>query len=190
MSCRHVCMLAKLCLGIAVLAMGLAALAAPASAQFSVEWVQLGGNFRVAATRAGPPNSPLCVHGLSCACPGSRNFCGQHRNGAEVSFWKDGCNRPPMTIQCVIRPTGAGSPSGNASRQPVCSSFAQHAERWDNTAKGQGCRIKNDKTERQYFDWCMNTSDAEFRNRSSTAAGHKAGREKECSAQLRRPVRL
>ncbi len=108
MSYRRARMLGKLSLGIAVLAASLMTWAAPASAQFSVEWVQLGGNFRVAATRAGSPNSPLCVHGLSCSCPGSRNFCGQHRNGAEVSFWKDGCNRPPLTIQCVIRPTGTG----------------------------------------------------------------------------------
>ncbi len=79
---------------------------------------------------------------------------------------------------------------GDRSRQPICSSFAKNAERWDNIAKGQGCRIRNDKTERGYFDWCMNTSDADFRVRSPVAAGHKAGREKECSQQMRRPVRL
>jgi hypothetical protein len=123
-----------------VVAAGLKTLAAPASAQFSVEWVQLGGNFRVAATRAGPPNSPLCVHGLSCACPGSRNFCGPHRNGAEVSFWKDGCNRPPLTIQCVIRPTGA-APRPAAAANTGCP--APGSVRSDNSAQGATLEFQN-----------------------------------------------
>jgi hypothetical protein len=112
---------------IAALAVCLTTFASPAFAQFSVEWVQLGGTFRVAATRAGPPNAPLCVHGLSCSCPGSRNYCGQHRNGAEVLFWKDGCNRPPMTIQCVIRQTAAAAPPPAGNQQEP---FGQNFDGW------------------------------------------------------------
>ncbi len=55
--------------GLAALVAALIAFASLAHAQTSVEWVQLGGTFRVQATRAGPPNSPLCVHGLSCSVP-------------------------------------------------------------------------------------------------------------------------
>jgi hypothetical protein len=92
-------------------------------------------------------------------------------------------NRPPA-------PQPAALGGRDQSRHPICSSFAKNAERWDNAAKAQGCRLSNDKTERGYYDWCQGTTDAEFRQRSPVAAGHKAGREKECSAQLRRPVRL
>lgn len=92
-------------------------------------------------------------------------------------------NRPPAPQQAALG-------GRDQSRHPICSSFAKHAERWDNAAKAQGCRISNDKNERQYYDWCQSTTDAEFRQRSPVAGGHKAGREKECSAQLRRPVRL
>ena len=92
-------------------------------------------------------------------------------------------NRPPAPQQAALG-------GRDASRHSICSSFAKHAERWDNAAKGQGCRLRNDKNERGYYDWCQGTSDADFRQRSPVAAGHKAGREKECSAQLRRPVRL
>jgi hypothetical protein len=90
----------------------------------------------------------------------------------------------------VLLSEAATAGPGDRSRQPICSSFAKNAERWDNIAKGQGCRLKNDKDERGYFNWCMNTSDADFRVRSPVAAGHKAGREKECSQQMRRPIRL
>jgi len=38
---------------------GMVAVAPSAQAQFSVEWHQRNSNFRVAATRAGTPNSPL-----------------------------------------------------------------------------------------------------------------------------------
>ncbi len=114
--------------GLVALAACLMAFAAPARAQ-SVEWVQLGGTFRVQATRAGTPSSPLCVHGLSCSCPGSRNYCGQHRNGAEVLFWKDGCNRPPITIQCVVRTAGAPArPAQPASNQQ--EPFGQDFDGW------------------------------------------------------------
>lgn len=85
--------------------------ARPAPApQFSVEWVQPGGNFRVAATRGGPPNAPLCVHALSCSCPGQGNYCGNFRNGETALFWDRGCNRRPMTIQCAVRPSFAAAP--------------------------------------------------------------------------------
>ena len=119
----------KVAFAIALLAVFLMGLAQPAAAQSSVEWVQLGGSFRVQASRAGTPSSPLCVHGLSCSCPGSRNYCGQHRNGAEVLFWKDGCNRPPITIQCVIRTAGGPArPAQPASNQQ--EPFGQNFDGW------------------------------------------------------------
>ncbi len=86
------------------------AFAPPAFAQTSVEWVQVGGPFRVKAATAGTASNPLCVHGLGCTCPGAGSYCGKHRNGTEVEFWKDGCNRPAITIKCVVRTAGAPTP--------------------------------------------------------------------------------
>ncbi len=129
MSYRHLFVSRGSVVGLAALVAALIAFASLAHAQTSVEWVQLGGTFRVQATRAGSPNSPLCVHGLSCSCPGSRNYCGQHRNGAEVLFWKDGCNRPPMTIQCVIRTAaGPATPAQPVSNQQ--EPFGQNFDGW------------------------------------------------------------
>lgn len=94
--------------------------ARPVSAQqFAVEWIQPGGNFRVAATRAGPPGAPMCVHGLNCNCPGQRNYCGNYRNGETALFWTNGCNRPPMTIQCVITSNFAAPPPPPPRQQAV-----------------------------------------------------------------------
>lgn len=122
-----------------MLTAALMAFASQASAQTSVEWVQLGGTFRVQATRAGTPSSPLCVHGLSCSCPGSRNYCGQHRNGAEVLFWKDGCNRPAITIQCVIKTAGAPTPGpGGGQGCP-----APGTVRSDNSAQKSALEFQN-----------------------------------------------
>lgn len=89
----------------------------------------------------------------------------------------------------ILIPAAFADP-GDKSRHPICSSFAKHAERWENAAKFNGCKIKGDKLEVQHYQWCMNTSDAEFRVRSPTAGGYKASLEKSCSQQLRRPIRL
>jgi hypothetical protein len=128
----------------------------------------------------GPGHATWCMGQSFAAVEKARDDWGSRLDGCLTSFGGQGGGaRPPVQAA-----------AGNASRHPVCSSFARHAERWDNAAKGQGCRIKNDKSERDYYSWCMSNSDAEFRQRSAVAGGHKAGREKECSAQLRRPVRL
>ena len=95
---------------LAAVATVITSLAPAAQAQSSVEWHQINGSFRVQATRGGTPNAPLCVHGLSCNCPGQPNYCGAHSNGTKVLFWKDGCARPPMQIQCVVRTAGAPPP--------------------------------------------------------------------------------
>lgn len=116
-----------------VLAASLMAFASPSFAQTSVEWVQVGGPFRVKAVTAGTASNPLCVHGLSCTCPGAGSYCGQHRNGTEVEFWKDGCNRPAITIRCVVRTAGAPTPGG--APQPGAVSIDTRRDyyegRWD-----------------------------------------------------------
>jgi hypothetical protein len=141
---------AALALVAAIVTATLFAFHTPAFAQTSVEWVQLGGNFRVQATRAGTPSSPLCTHGLSCSCPGSRNYCGQHRNGAEVLFWKDGCNRPPITIQCVIRTAGAPAP-GPSATGPGCP--APGTVRSDNSAQKSALEFENRSGRRVDIFW-------------------------------------
>lgn len=78
---------------------------------------------------------------------------------------------------------------GDDSRKPVCSSFAKFAVKWNSEARKLGCKTNTtefNKTEAQYMDWCMNTSDASFRERSAQALGHKSNLTKFCQAQIGR----
>ena len=78
------------------------------------------------------------------------------------------------------------------SRHPVCASFARNAVKWQNSARGWSCRLSGayTKNEGAHYNWCMGTSDAEFRGRSAGALGHKANLEKACSRQLRQKIQL
>lgn len=86
--------------------------------------------------------------------------------------------------------------AADGSRRPICSSFAAHAVKWRNGAAAKGCDVYRlneplvAKSEGELVDWCMNTSDAEFRTRSPQALGFKGVVEKQCGQQLRRPFRL
>lgn len=114
---------------------------------------------------------------------------------ARASEYRMACERkvqrPPVA---GFRPGGPPPPAprGNdPSRHPVCQGFAQWADHWDRQAMRFGCRFKRaQNNETGYYRWCQGTTDASFRERSPTAAGHKAILEKVCSTQLRRPVRL
>lgn len=125
------------------------AFAPPAFAQTSVEWVQVGGPFRVKAATAGTASNPLCVHGLRCTCPGAGSYCGQHRNGTEVEFWKDGCNRPAITIKCVVRTAGAPTPGPVAG--PGCP--APGKVRSDNSAQKATLEFQNRSGRRVDIYW-------------------------------------
>lgn len=115
-----------------LLAANLMAFASAAHAQTSVEWVRVGGPFRVKAVTAGTASNPLCVHGLKCTCPGAGSYCGQHRNGAEVEFWKDGCNRPAITIKCVVRTAASPRPGAPAPGAVSIDTRRDYYEgRWD-----------------------------------------------------------
>ena len=78
------------------------------------------------------------------------------------------------------------------SRHPVCSSFARYAVGWNNKARGIGCRLAKPFVGREgeYYNWCMGTSDAEFRVRSPQALGHKANLEKFCTKQSGATINL
>lgn len=88
--------------------------------------------------------------------------------------------------------------AGNdSSRVPICSSYARGTVKWRTLAVERGCDVARlpaathfVSSEREQFDACMGTSDAEFRNRSPQALGFKAFIEKQCTAQHRRPFRL
>lgn len=86
--------------------------------------------------------------------------------------------------------------AGDGSRKPICSSFAAHAVKWRNAAAAKGCDLYRlseplvPKSEGELLDWCMNTSDAEFRRRSPQALGFKGTVEKQCGQQLRRPFKI
>lgn len=90
-----------------------------------------------------------------------------------------------------------GPAKGDQSRVKICRGFADGTTKWRNLAIQRGCKVINlphsehfVKSAGEQFDWCMNTSDAEFRTRSDKALGFKALIEKECTAQLRRPFKL
>lgn len=76
---------------------------------------------------------------------------------------------------------------GDDSRKPVCTSFARFAVKWNAEARKLGCktnRTEFNQNEAQYLDWCMNTNDASFRERSTQALGHKANLTKFCQGQI------
>ena len=96
------------------------------------------------------------------------------------------------------QPAVANRPAvgGDPSRRPVCSSFGRAAATWERRAMAQGCNIRGanhtlfNGNEGVAVNWCMGTSDGDFRGRSPQALGHKGALERHCSAQLRRPIRL
>ena len=63
---------------------------------------------------------------------------------------------------------------------------------WNNKARGIGCRLAKPFVGREgeYYNWCMGTSDAEFRVRSPQALGHKANLEKFCTKQSGATINL
>jgi hypothetical protein len=148
---RSLFLAANACLGIALLVAALFASPPTAFAQTSVEWVQVGGPFRVKAATAGTASNPLCVHGLRCTCPGAGSYCGQHRNGAEVEFWKDGCNRPAITIKCVIRTAGPGPQPGASASNSGCP--APGSVRSDNSAQRASLEFQNRSGRRVDIFW-------------------------------------
>lgn len=91
-------------------------------------------------------------------------------------------------------PPPANAPKQDASRTPVCKSFASYYVTWRNKAIAKGCNVGLMKdgswSEGEAYNFCMGTSDAEFRTRSPQALGAKGLFEKTCTAQLKRPIKL
>lgn len=91
-------------------------------------------------------------------------------------------------------PPPANAPKPDASRTPVCKSFASYYVTWRNKAVALGCNVGLIKdgswSEGEAYNFCMKTSDAEFRTRSPQALGAKGLFEKTCTQQLRRPIKL
>lgn len=76
------------------------------------------------------------------------------------------------------------------SRHSICASYAKAAAAYDREAASRGCKVKKIRgnlggNEVRYYNFCMRTSDAEFRVRSPVAAGHKQILMRECTRQLR-----
>lgn len=120
--------------------------------------------------------------------------------GGAVCYLKRAAQAPKPSNCCisgVVRTIGAqpapGQPAPrDMSRHPVCSSFARAAVGWNNRAKAIGCRPAKPfvGSEGEYYNWCMGTSDAEFRSRSPQALGHKAALEKFCTKQSGATINL
>jgi hypothetical protein len=91
--------------------------------------------------------------------------------------------------------TGQPVAGGDPSRRPICTSFGNAAANWERRAASQGCNLHALRWQiwgnaDRAITWCMGTSDADFRGRSPQALGHKGELERQCSAQLRRPIGL
>ncbi|MFS8038067.1 hypothetical protein ACI7BZ_14100 [Xanthobacter sp. AM11] len=91
-------------------------------------------------------------------------------------------------------PPPANAPKQDASRTPICKSFAKYLVTWRNKAIATGCTLGAVKegswSEGEAYTFCMGTSDAEFRTRSPQALGAKGVFEKACTQELRRPIKL
>ena len=143
-------------------------------------------------------------------CPNWRS----HSNWNSHFDWclKQPAGRPAQALEqweakfdgCAIYYGGQGggyqppkpAAATDQSRRPVCSSFARYGVQWRNKAVAKGCDAASlpDRmlsfSEQQLMDWCMRTTDAEFRTRSPQALGYKAQLERQCAAQKRRPFKL
>lgn len=67
---------------------------------YAIEWRQVGGGWR-----SGYYHTPLpqCVHGSEKAfC--IEDFRGKYKQGEITTFWVNGCERPPIKIQCTVLP--------------------------------------------------------------------------------------
>ncbi len=67
---------------------------------YAIEWRQVGGSWK-----SGYYHTPLpqCVHGSTNAfCV--EDFRGNYRNGQITTFWVNGCQKPPIKIQCTVLP--------------------------------------------------------------------------------------
>lgn len=80
----------------------------------------------------------------------------------------------------------ASAAPGDMSRHSVCASFARYAVQHENNAKAGGCQQLPSKflgDEGKYYQWCMNTSDADFRGRSAQALGVEKQLKEFCAKQ-------
>lgn len=122
--------------------------------------------------------------------------------GGAVCYLKRAAQTPTVSACCIsgvvrtiaAQPAAApkGAPPRDMSRHPVCASFARYAVGWNNKAKSIGCRLAKPFVgkEGEYYNWCMGTSDADFRVRSPQALGHKANLEKFCTKQSGATINL
>ena len=85
-----------------------------AMAQYTIQWRQVGGPWQSARYNV---TTPQCVHGSTNAfCV--EDFRGNYTNGQVTTYWVNGCNRPPIRIQCTVQP-GPGQPAGGNPRPVV-----------------------------------------------------------------------
>lgn len=94
----------------------------------------------------------------------------------------------PVGLFLVSGVTAQAAPL-DMSRHPICSSYSKAAAKYDREAASRGCKITRirgnaNKNEVRYYQYCMRTSDAEFRIRSPVAGGHRQILMRECTRQL------
>jgi hypothetical protein len=85
----------------------------PAEAQYQVTWRQVGGPWS-----NGPYNAkqPICTNNNARAACNGQSGKGAFRHGQVTLLWRDGCDRPPITMQCEAKAgTAAGTPAAAPS---------------------------------------------------------------------------
>lgn len=86
--------------GVAAASMMLAGTAMAQNKGYAIRWVQIGGTWKTGLYYS---VSPQCVHGHKNAnC--MEDFRGNYNHGEVTTFWLNGCQRPPVRIQCTVEP--------------------------------------------------------------------------------------
>ena len=85
------------------------------SAPYQIFWRQVGGPW---STGPYPSQTPTCLHGNANAACNGQNFKGTYQPGQVTTFWLNGCQAPPLQIQCEVR-DASGRVIGGPPKPPA-----------------------------------------------------------------------
>ena len=132
-------------------------------------WRQVGGNWRSQTVQS---NVQACNYTSPHACDAANVRA--YAPGATQSFHVNGCNAPPIQVQCVVEARNAGQGAGSgatntansqAQLERFCADYATHAVNSANRAIQAGCTpnraFANDfnPDRATHYNWCLRTEE-------------------------------
>ncbi|MBS7792039.1 hypothetical protein KTR66_18710 [Roseococcus sp. SDR] len=146
-------------------------------------WRQIGGNWRGPAAQN---NVQACNYASAQACDAGNIRA--YAPGATQMLHLNGCNAPPIQIQCVVeaRNAGQGPPPANANdqaqRERFCRDYAEHGVNAASRATQARCAPNNwfNGTRTGHYDWCIRTPE-------QTVAAHRQSRQQALDNCLANP---